>query len=392
MARRVRDTGLETRTARGKLKAAGKPYYKAIGQGLHLGYRKGATEGKWVVRVYAGHQQYIVKTIAIADDVADADGTHVLNFWQAQDHARRVGGQTVYSGPLRVRDVMGDYLAYLGERGYDAELRIKMHILPKLGDELVDQLTADTIRHWHHKLAGIEVDPERIRKRRTSANRVLTILKAALNRAFKEGKVASDSAWRRVEPFKNVDRSRNRYLTIAECERLVNACTPEFRLLVRGALETGARYGELCRLQCGDFNSDSGTVHIRKSKTGKERHIILTEDGAEYFAGLATGQPVDAPMFGKRWKRTEQTRWMRLASRAARFEPEITFHALRHTWASLSVMGGMPLLVVARNLGHADTKMVEKHYGHLAPSYVVDQVRKHAPRFGKVSSNVKAIR
>jgi hypothetical protein len=51
----------------------------------------------------------------------------------------------------------------------------------------------------------------------------------------------------------------------------------------------------------------------------------------------------------------------------------------------------MPLPVVARNLGHADTRMVEKHYGHLAPSYVVDQVRKFAPRFGKVGSNITSI-
>ena len=35
-------------------------------------------------------------------------------------------------------------------------------------------------------------------------------------------------------------------------------------------------------------------------------------------------------------------------------------------------MGGMPLMVVARNLGHADTRMVERHYGHLAPSYVAE--------------------
>jgi len=45
-------------------------------------------------------------------------------------------------------------------------------------------------------------------------------------------------------------------------------------------------------------------------------------------------------------------------------------------------MGGVPLIVVAKNLGHADTKMVEKHYGHLAPSYVADAIRAGAPRFG----------
>ena len=39
-------------------------------------------------------------------------------------------------------------------------------------------------------------------------------------------------------------------------------------------------------------------------------------------------------------------------------------------------------MVIARNLGHADTRMVEKHYGHLAPSYVADEIRRGAPRFG----------
>jgi integrase len=43
-------------------------------------------------------------------------------------------------------------------------------------------------------------------------------------------------------------------------------------------------------------------------------------------------------------------------------------------------MAGMPLLVVARHLGHADTTMVERVYGHLAPSFVEDQTVKFAPR------------
>ena len=74
----------------------------------------------------------------------------------------------------------------------------------------------------------------------------------------------------------------------------------------------------------------------------------------------------------------------------AKIVPRVGFHQLRHTWASLTVMNGTPLPVVARNLGYADTRMVEKHYGHLAPSYVADTIRKNAPRFGKVDSNIKA--
>ena len=63
MARTVRDAKLETRTARAALKPSGKPYYRAIEEGLHLGYRKGQTGGKWVMRRYVGGQSYTLETI-----------------------------------------------------------------------------------------------------------------------------------------------------------------------------------------------------------------------------------------------------------------------------------------------------------------------------------------
>jgi integrase len=44
-------------------------------------------------------------------------------------------------------------------------------------------------------------------------------------------------------------------------------------------------------------------------------------------------------------------------------------------------MAGMPLDVVARNLGHSDISMVQKHYGHLAKNYLEAQVLRAAPRF-----------
>ena len=95
MARTVRDAALETRAARSRLKPRGKPYWRALEEGLHLGYRKSkggvgrsARLGKWVVRHYIGEQLYAEETIAEADDFSDADGTEILNFKQAQEAAR----------------------------------------------------------------------------------------------------------------------------------------------------------------------------------------------------------------------------------------------------------------------------------------------------------------
>jgi integrase len=125
--------------------------------------------------------------------------------------------------------------------------------------------------------------------------------------------------------------------------------------------------------------------------------MVLTGEGVAFFQQLSAGKSGDQLILlkssGEAWGEAHQLRPMEKAVKRAKIAPSISFHGLRHTWASLSVMAGMPLMVVARNLGHADTRMVEKHYGHLAPSYVADAIRQHAPRFGFDSdSNVTVLR
>ena len=413
MARKIRDATLDTREARGKLKPRGKPYWRAIEQGLHLGYRKlKGRAGTWLARHYLGQQAYEVERICVADDLSDADGVAVLSYWQVQTKARermvaRAHTAAGKTGPLTVRDAVDEYLEWLESNrksAYDARRRAEALILPKLGGIECGALTADMLRKWHAAVAKEAPrlrtakgrkqqhrafdgnDDDAVRRRRASANRVWTILRAALNRAWREGKVATDAAWRRVEPFENVDAARVRYLTVAEARRLINACDPEFRPLVQAALATGARYGELTRLLVHDFNPDAGTLAIRQSKSGKSRHIVLTDEGAALFKQLGAGRSGQELMLrrpnGEPFGPSHQNRPMIAACERAKIKPRVSFHILRHTWASLSVMAGMPLMVVARNLGHADTRMVEKHYGHLASSYVADAVRKSAPRFG----------
>jgi integrase len=418
MARTVRSSDLESRTARSRLKARGKPYYRVIEEGLHLGYRKArgrrgkpAGAGKWVARHYIGTQAYTVETIGAADDYSDADGVAILDYWQAQEKARermvrRAHAANGVTGPLTVKDAIEQYIEWLESKSksaYDARRRAEAFIYPKLGDVEAASLTTDMLRKWHAGLAKVAPrlrtkpgkaqqhrafngDEESVRRRRSSANRVLTILKAALNRAWRDEKVPSDMAWRRVEPFEKVDAARIRYLTVPEAKRLVNASDPEFRPLVQAALQSGARYGELADLKIQDFDPDSGTLAIRQSKSGKPRHIVLTDEGIGLFKQISRGRGGDEPMLrrhnGEPFGKSHQSRPMIDACDRAKIKPRMSFHGLRHTWATLAVMNGVPLLVVAKNLGHADTRMVEKHYGHLAPSYIADAIRKGAPRFG----------
>jgi integrase len=424
MPRNIRDSALETRTARGRLKVAHKPYFRLIEPGLHLGYRRLANgPGTWVVRRYSGDGKYTVKNLTtadgklvIADDFADANDRAILSFAQAQGRARLQGHNGVPQGPYTVDQAADDYLEYLRDEGRgeaaikDATWRINAFIRPTLGKSKVAALDVDQLRRWRANLAKAAPrlrtkadekqkyrDDADERARKSTANRILTVLKAILNHAFDEEKVASNKAWgRRVKPFENADAARIRYLTIDEAKRLVNACEAEFRPLVLAGLHTGGRYGQIAALTVNDFNPDVGTVDFRSRKgRGKEKSYscVLTDEGVRFFKQACAGRAGDDLIFtkanGEPWAKSHQARPVAEAVAQAKIKPAIGFHGLRHTWASHAVMNGTPLLVVAKNLGHADTRMVERHYGHLSPGYVADAIRAGAPRFGFKPGNVR---
>jgi integrase len=415
MPRSARNPSLETRTARARLPVRRKPYFTKIAKGLSLGYYRGAVAGSWIARYYRGAQTYDTTTIGGADDTVDADGVKVFDYWQAQEEARQWGERQrliaaggVRKGSYTVKDAVTDYLAEIKaekkpEAVQGAKYKFDAWVLPELGAIELEKLTSDRINRWRNKIA---THPKHVRTKRTAtepatraiadtedarrarkatANRVLTMLKAALNRAFQADKLSSDAAWRKAKPFKRVDEAVVRYLSAAEARGLVDACAEDFRKLVQAALLTGCRYSELTRLQCSEFNPDSGTLAIRLSK-GKVRHVVLTDEATAAFASWTEKRASTDLIFrradGDAWGTSHQKRPLDEASARAGISPAVTFHILRHTHGSHLAMNGVPMGVIAAQLGHADTRMTEKHYAHLAPSYVAQTIRANFPDLG----------
>lgn len=424
MARTVRGGNIETRAARLRLAVRPRPYWAPSGKpGLHLGYRRLVkTNGSWVVRRYQGKPgQYDSKAFAQADDFSDADGSEVLTYFQA---IGRLGG---VAPPMRhggeqydVRTAVADYVTWLKahkKTSRDAELKLNAYLIPVLGDRLLVDLKPDDFDRWlswavDHKPKGRRGDrppepkqkrdggrpakaemtktvvdaSERRRRKKSTLNRVINNVKACLNRAFQSGHVSSDAAWRRLKKFKRADAARSQWLTVEQCRRLINAATPDFRPLVHAALLTGARWGELRALKFRDYDPVSGTINIAESKSGKPRRVYLTDEGkAAFESWTAAGAESDVifkDRFGNPWGSHDQHRPMAAACEAAKIEPAIGMHTLRHSYASALVQAGVSLAIVAEALGHADTRMVSKHYGHLAPSHVADAIRSHLPSLG----------
>src|SRR5262249_57051269 len=174
------------------------------GQG-HLGWQRWPEDrtGRWLLRRYLSRNKYRVVELGTADDTAEADGVRVLNFAQAEAMARAmldVAPAVVHR--LTVQQAMTRYIDYkqgLAQPVNDVVSRSAVHILPALGDCVVAELTAERLRKWLAVMASqpaqsrpkagkpqyqpAATTDEAIRARRASANRVLTMLKAALNHA-----------------------------------------------------------------------------------------------------------------------------------------------------------------------------------------------------------------
>ncbi|TAN47032.1 MAG: site-specific integrase, partial [Rhodospirillales bacterium] len=290
MARAVKDSRLDSREARSKLEARHKPYWRLIDRGCHIGYRKGVRGGIWRARYYVGEGQYEESVLGVADDIRDCDGGDVLDFSQAQQAAhdwfrrksREKIGLPVSAQGYTVAQVMADYTAWFRAHRKSLsslESSINTHVLPALGNVEVSKLTPRMIREFHEAMAtaparlrsgkGKDVrfrtaplSRDEIRARKSTANRVLAILKAALNRAYLDGQIESDEPWKRVKSFRGTKAAKVAFLDRDQCSRLIAACPDDLARLVKAALFTGCRYGELVQMTACDFIPQSGTLRV----------------------------------------------------------------------------------------------------------------------------------
>lgn len=224
MPRKSRDTDLSTPTARRRLKPKPNraPYYRSVAQGQFLGYRKTKTgPGTWTTRLYLGTGRYEEAPLGTADDEAPADGSKILDYSQAIHAALafQAGNSEPPPEPAAAYTVDQAMLSYLEwykahrkPAGYRAaRVVVSGTILPAWGGKPVEELTTASVRKWHQDLASSparfrpgravqktrEVDPadiDALRKRKATANRILTVFKAALNLAVGDERVPPELA------------------------------------------------------------------------------------------------------------------------------------------------------------------------------------------------------
>ena len=377
MARKVRNNALESRTNRLKFPIAKKPVFVRVGPGISLGYRRNQTAGTWVLRIADGQGGSKTSKIGLADDFDEANGAEFLDYWQAQERAKieaKRGRASVGNEPLTVSAAAETYLSWLTAKNprtaADTRGRLEKHFLPKFGKRLVSSLTKTMLDVWLSGMIGKSDNPERVRQSKDSANRVLTMVKALLNHAVKDpaNGLTDDAAWRLVKPFQGVSKPRDTRYTAAEVKRLISSAPDKATAdLIKGAFLTGARYGELAEARVSYFDARAQTLRVNVGKTGS-RTIILQTSAVDFFSKLIAKRNSDEFLFIRedktRWKRSDQTRPVKEALEKARLPLNGSIYALRHTYISSAIEGGVPLNIIAENCG-TSVRMIEKTYAKI---------------------------
>ena len=403
---------LSTKTRRGKLKPRRKGYFTTIRPALSLGYvRRENAAGSWlrrqeVGRTDSGWPKYETSTIGAADDYGDPDGKTVLSYEQAMRIAGS-GELRGIEGPLTVKQAIDRYLDNLmasngADAASDAKSKLYRHVVPALGNTRIVDLSLDGLRKWRDGLVRHdEENPDVARKSRNTANRTMASFKSSLNRAAEDPKngITSDAAWRWLETFDGVDARREDAFMPEQVVALIEAAKAEdehFANLLEGAFFTGARYGELCRLNVRDFDAANRRILVRrnpknpKSKT-KDRLTTLTPEAVAFFKRMAAGKkPSDVLLpraEGERWGRDQQRKPMQRALAAAGLPATASIYTMRHTAISRARARRQTDPVIAVNLG-TSPRMIDTFYG----KFDADEVRQMIEETGPVLRVVKNIR
>lgn len=239
------------------------------------------------------------------------------------------------------------------------------------------------------KLADALKDEESKPLTRRAQDIALARLKRLFNLRIEWG-LTNESPAAKVRLYRE-DTERLRFLTDEEEIRLLDACPPYLSRIVRFALETGARRGEVLGLRWADvdFNSRVATLDATLVKGRRVRHIFLNESAVAVLKEVR--RPFDrsilvfaeqvTPTKKEDGQSDEPPEW-RLPARIEQHWQQAVkcaelgdfhFHDLRHTFASRLVQNGVDLAVLRELLGHRDFKMTLR-YSHLAPSHMKDAV------------------
>ena len=180
-------------------------------------------------------------------------------------------------------------------------------------------------------------------------------------------------------------------LSTEEVRRLLDATTTlRERAIMEIAYSSGLRLGEVLRLKLTDIDSERMVIRVERGKGGKDRNVMLATSLLETLRAY--------------WKRNKPRRWLfpgqggerplsptmvqrafAVAKERARIDKPVSFHSLRHSFATHLLESGVNVRTIQALLGHRSLGTTER-YTHVAGAYLretrspLDRLRETPPQ------------
>lgn len=258
---------------------------------------------------------------------------------------------------------------------YTRDQSLAARVLKHFGRMTLRAIGSGDVQRYVDQRVGAE---SRYKKpvRPATVNRELMCISGALTEAMKRGYIDRNPVVGVPQLPEHNDRLR--WLTSKEEERVLGYAPEFLKPIVLTALHAGMRRGEIMRLKWADVDFDQRLIRVAESKSHKTRYIPINKtlfallEAIEPFTGPKGPSPYvfTNPVTGTRYEDVSHT-FDRAATKAG-FD-DVTFHTLRHTFASRMAQDGVPLKAIQELLGHGTMQMTMR-YAHLGPNNLRDAV------------------
>ncbi len=221
----------------------------------------------------------------------------------------------------------------------------------------IEKYKAERLQETHR---GKKISP-------ATVNRELALIKVIFSKAIQWGKFNRENPVKKVKNFRE-NNERLRYLSKEEIAKLLEHCGGELNALVKFALNTGMRRGEIMALTWNDVDIHNRIIYIRNSKSGASRQVPMNSGAKDVLLSLRKGSD-NSNVFSSNYRSQFECAIRRSQIKGA------SFHTLRHTAASHLAMAGVDLLTISRILGHSNVKMTMR-YAHLSPDFMANAMQR----------------
>ena len=299
---------------------------------------------------------------------------------------------------LTMKEAWKAYDKWLGtgkKHPEDDRSRYKAHIEPKFGDKPLSAITTHDLEALKASLLEKEIETPSGKKRKLSPATVKHVLVLIRQIYYK---MIAWGLWKGENPIKGVklprlSNSRDRFLTYQEAgillDKLKKVSQQLWEISLVG-LHTGMRASEIFAFRWGDADFANMMINIPDSKSGRPRHVPMTDEvknmlaekeqtNAGDFVFQARGGGIITDISKAFFRAVEDLGFNEgIDDRRHR----VTFHTLRHTYASWLAIQGTPIIQIKELLGHQTLVMTER-YAHLIPDQKKTAVQNMAKTFSE---------